>query len=150
MVIDNDSQEISNYNEEDLRSHNAISSLIYNETKTKILMQDHVNLNLWTIPVGKVEPGETIEQGLKAEMGEECGIVLIKFKKIFMTPKKYFKNGKYVKTTLHGFEIEKYKGTIKNLEPKKHRTLKFINIDEVRKLGKLSDATLMTLKYLKK
>lgn len=45
---------------------------------------------------GKVEPGETIEEGAKREMSEECGVAITTMEKV----------------GIHEFEFEKERGTI--------------------------------------
>ncbi len=137
------------YNEEDLSSHHAVSAIIYDKDK-RILIQDHVKLNFWTIPVGKVKSEQSIEEGLKEELLEECGIKLKKFKEVKKFKRIYARHGKKVPVTGHIFEVERYTGTPRNLEPKKHRSQIFMAIDEIKKKPKLSDATKEALKYLEK
>lgn len=148
-IIENYIEKI-NYNAEDLRdSYDAVSAIIYDQTKTKILMQDHVKLNFWTIPVGKAKDNQNIIEALKEEISEECGIKLLKFKEVFVFEKTYLRQGKNVRVKNHCFEIEKYSGIPKNLEPHKHRSQIFIEINKISKIGKISDATKNALKYLK-
>jgi len=138
-----------NYNEEDLSSHHGVSAIIYDKNK-RILMQEHVKLKFWTIPVGKVKSDETVIQGLKKEILEECGIKLIKFKEVVKFNKKYTRHGKNVTVFGHIFEVEKYSGTPRNLEPQKHKQQIFMSIEEIKKKAKLSDSTIQALKYLEK
>jgi len=139
------------YNASDLRPvHEAISAVI--EKDGKILMLDHVKLNFWTIPIGKIEIGDTIEQTLKIELKEEVNIIPIKYAQIGQFTKKYNRGGVKVQITSHIFRIDKWRGTVKNNEPKKHRSIKWMSKGELLKLArakKLSDSTLNALKHMK-
>lgn len=135
------------YTEEDIFDHDGITALIKNK-KGEILMQEHLKYGFWTIPVGKVKRGQSIEEGLKEEMLEECNIYIEKSKLLKTKRYTYKRNSKKVKVRIHLFEILKYKGRIKNNEPHKHKYQKFINIKEIKKIPYLSDVTLLYLKFL--
>jgi ADP-ribose pyrophosphatase YjhB (NUDIX family) len=135
------------YNEEDLTNHYGIAAIIYNDQK-KILMLDHIKFNFWTIPVGKVTQDQTIEEGLIQELEEEVNITPIDFKQIDKLLKTYPRRGKRVKVDARLFEVIKYKGKVKNNEPKKHRSMKYMSIEEIKQLPKISHMTKLALKYL--
>jgi ADP-ribose pyrophosphatase YjhB (NUDIX family) len=126
--------------------HDAISAIIMKDNK--ILMLDHVKYDLWTIPIGKVDEGKSVEDGLKQEMKEELNIIPVKFKKITIFSKSYMREGHKVTITNHMFEISDWRGSLRNNEPKKHRSIKFMSLDEIRKLKKISDSTKEMLKVL--
>ncbi len=134
------------YTKHDLYDHHGVSAIIYD--KSKILVQLHVKFNFWTIPVGKVDPGQKVVDGLKMELKEECGIVPTNFKEIKSFTKHYKREGKRVKVIQHLFEINKFSGRIKNMEPQKHSKQLFMSLDEIKKLKHISDATKMALKYI--
>ena len=46
------------------------------------------------------------------------------------------------------FEIIKYSGEMKNMEPYKHSEQKFMDLEDVKKLPYISDLTLLYLEYL--
>ena len=136
------------YNSDDLRAkHSGISAVIVKNKK--ILMMDHVKFNFWTIPVGKVDKGQTVKEGLMMEMKEELNIKPTKYKLIGKFQKKYMRNGKSVVVDAHIFHIEKWAGTLRNNEPKKHRSIKWMSLDEIKRIKKLSDATKEMLKVIK-
>jgi len=126
--------------------HDAISAIIMKDDK--ILMLDHVKYNLWTIPIGKVDEGKSVEDGLKQEMKEELNIIPTKFKKKTIFSKSYMREGHKVTIRNHMFEISEWRGNLKNNEPKKHRSIKFMSLDEIKKLSKISDSTKEMLKVL--
>ena len=140
--------ENTKYNNEDLVNHHGIGAIIYDDYG-KVLMQDHVKFNFWTIPVGKIKENQSIIDALKEELMEECGIKITKFKEVRSFTKSYLRDNINVKVTQHIFEIEKYIGVPKNLEPKKHRSQIFMTIDEIKKKPNLSHTTQEALKYLK-
>ena len=135
------------YNSEDILNHHGIAAVIKNE-QDEVLMQEHIKYGFWTIPVGKVKTGQSVEEGLIQEISEECNIVVEEFKEL--KKKKYFYNrdGNEVKVIQHLFDIIKYNGKIKNNEPNKHKQQKFLKINMIKKLPYLSDCTLLYLKKL--
>jgi ADP-ribose pyrophosphatase YjhB (NUDIX family) len=146
-IIDKYLKEIQ-YNEEDLRPHHGVSAVI--RKGNKILMMDHVKFNFWTIPVGKVEQGQSVEDGLKKEIKEELNITPTRYKEIGQFVRFYPRKGKKVKVEAHIFLIENWKGTIRNNEPQKHRSIKYMTIPEIKKLKKISDATKEMLKIIER
>jgi len=139
-------QESIPYTKSDLKNHNAIGCIIWNEDNSRVLMQDHIKFNFWTIPVGKVDLGDTIDNTVKKEMKEELNINVKRFKVIYDWTSNYNRNGKLVKVHAYLCEILEYNGTIKNNEPQKHRELKWMTIDEIKNLKKISDTTKYFLK----
>lgn len=138
-----------NYNSEDLKSHDALGVVIKN-SRNQIIMQDHIKYGFWTIPVGKAKDGQDLEDAVKQEIREECGVEISKFRFLSKKSFKYPRNGKLIDVVIHLFEVLEYKGEIENKEPEKHREQKFINIEEIKRIPYLSDATLMYLEYLAK
>lgn len=68
------------YNEEDVCDHQGVAGVIKN-SKGEILMQEHIKYGFWTIPVGKAKLGQSVEEGLKQEILEECNIEIKKIKR---------------------------------------------------------------------
>ena len=136
-------------NKADLKNHYGIACVIWNKDKTKILMQDHIKYSMWTIPVGKVDVGDSIDKTIKKEMKEEININVTKYKELFNWIGIYKRQGKRVKVTVHVIEVLSYNGTIKNTEPKKHKSLKWMTIKELSKIKNLSDNTQKYLDYIK-
>ena len=141
-------QEVIQYTKEDLKDHHGIGAIIYNKDKTKILIQYHIKFKFYTIPVGKVKNGQSLIDALKTELKEECGIIPVQFKRVLTKAKTYIRNGKKIKVTRHLFDINKYRGTIKNLEPQKHKSQVFKTLSEIKRLSIISDATIDAIKYL--
>ena len=136
-----------NYNQKDLLDHHAIGAVIKNK-KGRILMQEHIKSGFWTIPGGKVEENQSVEEGLKQEVLEECNLIVEDFKELINKKYSYNRNGKNVKVWNHVFEISKYKGTLRNNEPHKHRKQIFLSLEKIKKLSYLSDSTLLYLMTL--
>ena len=137
-----------NYTPRDLLDHIAIGAIIKNDLN-QILLFDHVKFNFWTIPVGKAEEGYTAEQGLKQELFEELGIKVLSSKLLHVNKRTYLRNNTNVNVNEHLFEVLSYKGTPRNLEPAKHRSIKWFYLEEIKKLSNLSNMTKMMLQIYK-
>lgn len=135
------------YTKEDLNDHHGVAAVIFNN-KGEMLIQNHVKYSFWTIPVGKAKPYQTPEKAIIQEMKEECDIELIDFEEFKTFTRIYARGRKMVQVTAHIFRVNKYKGTIRNIEPDKHKEQVFLPIAHIRAFNRLSDVTLEVLKYL--
>lgn len=131
------------YNAQDLKNHHGVAVVIVADNE--ILLMDHVKFNFWTIPVGKVDAGQEVIDGLKMEMKEELGIDVVDCEEINVNTKVYNRNGIEVEVIQHIFLIKEYTGNIVNNEPDKHRHITWVRLQDVRRIGDLSHAT---MKYL--
>lgn len=137
---------IISYTADDLVDHHGVAAVIMNE-KGEILMQEHIKYGFWTILVGKVKQGQTVEQALREEMFEECDIHIEEYKQIVTKKFTYSRNEKQIIVTVHLFLILRYSGIVKNKEPEKHSKQLFLSLNEVQKLPVLSDNTLLYLEH---
>ena len=119
-------------------NHEAVAMYIRNN-KNEILIQFHNKFSFWTIPVGKVDPGETVEQALKKEASEELDINITKFKLMGSFDDDFVRNGIDVHIKSYIYEVIEYTGTIKNKEPHKHRELKFVSKNELKTIRPVSN-----------
>lgn len=136
-----------NYNAEDLQDYDGIAAVIKDENGN-ILMQDHVKFGFWTIPVGKVKKDQSIVEGLKQEVMEECDLEILEYVQMASRNYEYLREGINVKVAAHLFEITKYSGEMKNMEPAKHTEQKFMSLEQIMKLPRISDMTLLYLDQL--
>lgn len=136
-----------NYNQEDILNHHGVAAVIKN-TAGEILMQEHVKYGFWTIPVGKVKEGQDVTDGLKQEILEECDLEIQEYKELIEKDYFYERDGHEVKVIGHLFEILKYDGELKNMEPAKHRQQLFLPIEKIKEFPYLSDLTLLYLEQL--
>ena len=67
------------YTKGDLSDYDAIAAIIKDEDN-RILIQKHNKYGFWTVPVGKVEQGESIDFALKKEIKEECNVDILDYK----------------------------------------------------------------------
>lgn len=135
------------YNSEDVVSHHGVAAIIKNQ-RGEILMQEHTKYGFWTIPVGKVKDEQSIEEGLRQEIFEECNIQLKEFKEITVRSYTYTREGNDVLVISHLFEVLDYEGEVKNNEPQKHTQQLFLPLSKIKKLSYLSDLTLLYLETL--
>lgn len=136
-----------NYKKEDLVDHHGICAVIKDE-EGKILMQHHAKFDFWTIPVGKVKSGQSVEDGLKEEILEECDLIVEEMVELVSRNYEYEREGNKVNVFSHLFEVTKYSGQMKNKEPEKHYEQKFMDLEEIKKLPYLSDLSLLYLEQL--
>jgi len=136
-----------NYNQEDILDHHGIAAVIKN-ARGEVLVQEHVKYGFWTIPVGKVKEGQSVTDGLKQEIFEECNLEIQEYKELIEKNYFYEREGREVKVISHLFEILKYGRELKNVEPAKHRQQLFLPIEKIKKLPYLSDLTLLYLEQL--
>jgi 8-oxo-dGTP diphosphatase len=122
----------------------VISGIIRNE-EGKILMLDHKKTGMWTIPVGKVEPGESIIDALYRELEEEVNIKVQGYESVNDFTRA-FPQGE---TRTFVFNIERYTGEVKNNEPHKHLNMRWMAIEEIETL-RITHATKGALEYLTK
>jgi ADP-ribose pyrophosphatase YjhB (NUDIX family) len=131
------------YNEEDLQDFQSIGAIFTKDSK--ILMLDHVKFNFWTVPIGKVPKGKTVEQGLRIEMKEELNVHVVKYELKDVWKRTFIWQGNRIKTENFLYLIHQYRGKIKNNEPHKARSLKYMSIDEIKK-QRVSEMTKSLLK----
>ncbi len=135
------------YNKEDIASHHGIAAVIKNQ-KGEVLIQEHAKYGFWTIPVGKVKTDQGVIDGLKEEILEECDLQVEEYKELIVKDYHYNRDGNEVTVISHLYEIIKFSGEMKNLEPVKHKQQLFMPIEEIKKIPYLSNLTLLYLEQL--
>lgn len=135
------------YNNEDKVSHHGVAAVVKDETG-KILIQEHIKYGFWTIPVGKVKSTQNVINGLKEEILEECNLQIEDCKELAVKNYYYERDGNNVEVISHLFEILKYSGEMKNMEPTKHKQQLFMTVENIKELPYLSDLTLLYLNQL--
>lgn len=135
------------YTHEDILNHHSVAAIIKNDSG-EILMQEHVKYGFWTLPVGKVKDGQSLNEGIEEEMLEECNLQLEEYKELVVKDYIYEREGKDVNVTSHIFEVSKYSGEMKNMEPHKQRQQLFLSLENIKKLPYISDMTQLYLEQL--
>lgn len=131
-------------NTEDMRNHHSIGCGILDLNKNKVLMLDHVKFDMLTIPVGKVKHDQTPFEGLLMEVREETNIYIHKAIEIAQFNMDEYRNDKLVRTYNHLYitttDNADY-SKMKNMEPKKHRDMFWMDIKDLKKLQTRSYVT---------
>ncbi len=136
----------SRFTQEDLETRDAIWVVLRNE-KWEFLIQDHIKLDFFTIPIWKLKPGENKEEKVKEEMQQEHGIEAQEIKILGTCEWIYDYDGIKIRIKTHIFEILSYTGTVTNAEPTKHRSIDFMSREKIAELPKISDATKFLLDF---
>ena len=117
--------------------HPCVSAIFKNE-KGEILLQDHVKLDRFTIPGGKVDPGENCLDALEREIYEELGVVITNathLGKVDLGDVEYpAHSNNYIYFSQDYYLVNKYTGTITNVESNKHRELIWVKPEDFNKL----------------
>ena len=131
-------------NTEDMTNHHSIGCGILDLHKNKILILDHVKFDMLTIPVGKVKHNQTPFEGMCIEVKEETNIDVYKAIEFAQFSVDAYRNDKLIKTFNHVYltttdsaDISK----IKNMEPKKHRDMFWMDLKDFKKLETRSYVT---------
>lgn len=110
----------------------TVSGLIFDNGK--ILLENHVKNNAYTVPGGKINPGESVEEAIVRELKEELGINVEEYKLFCVNTfdcEYPVGSGSYRWFKDYCFEIKRYSGVIENLEPRKHLDLKWMYFDDI-------------------
>ncbi|MDD2391634.1 MAG: NUDIX hydrolase [Bacilli bacterium] len=118
------------YNEGDKINHNSVGAII-RDKEGRILVQDHIKYNFITLPIGKADLNKIQEEELIREVKEETDIDILELHQIMREKKVDIRDG--IKVTMHIilFEVTKWTGIVKNMEPHKHKYIKFMSFDEI-------------------
>ena len=107
------------------------------------LIQHHVKHKKLSLPGGKINDGETVIDGLSRELLEELDITVQSICWIDTVSKQYHEFGEEHSIAI--YLIEKYKGTIKNLEPEKHSALEWMSVEDLHALPRDMLADVITI-----
>lgn len=111
----------------------SVSAIVSNSDHEWLLL-DHVKCDAYTLPGGKLDPGETEEEAIHRELKEELGIAPVNYHKYYTStflcnyPKG---SDNFVYFTDTCYFIDGYSGTIKNKEINKHRCIEYINPHQI-------------------
>jgi hypothetical protein len=81
-------------------------------------------------------------------MMEECNLQIEEYREVITKDLFYKRNGNDVKVVSHVFEVLKYSGEMKNMEPLKHKQQLFLSIEDIKNLPYISDVTQLYLERL--
>lgn len=133
-------------NEEDLKPHDSVGVCILDSNNEKVLVLDHIKFDMITVPVGKVKDGQDIFEALKQEVFEETGIIINKAKEIAVFDTHAIRND--IKIDIHNHLFIAMSNWVditnmENKEPKKHRSMFWMNLDELQELETRSFMTIV-------
>lgn len=119
------------WNEDDLKNHDGASAVIINDD-AKVLVLDSVKHGKLSLPGGKRDDYESIEDALKRECFEELGIMIGEYKPMVDFKGVYQRNEKEVIAHVHIFAIKNYSLEVYNKEPEKHKQLLWLSEEEIK------------------
>jgi len=130
------------WSKEDIADHKGVAAVIKNN-KGQVLMQNHKKIDKWTIPVGKVDAGDTPLGTIRKEIKEETGLKVRKAKLIGRALNEYGRGGRNTKVDSYLYEVKEHSGKARNLEPHKHLEQRWLSPKEIKAIGpdNLSDMT---------
>ncbi|WMJ81898.1 NUDIX domain-containing protein [Clostridium sp. MB40-C1] len=109
----------------------GVGAVIINENKEILLLlrEKSPELGCWSIPGGKVEMFETVEDAIKREVKEELDVEVEIIKLITVTNHIIWKEkAHWVAPT---FLANVVSGQVKNVEPEKHKEVRWFSIDNL-------------------
>lgn len=136
-----------NFTQEDLNTKDAIWVVIY-DSLWRILIQDHVKLDFFTIPIWKVNAWEDPDEVMIKEVLDETNLIVRDYRKLIEKDWEYDYNWITVRLRNHIYEVLLWEWNLVNKEPNKHRSMNFLSISDIKKLSKISDATKIFLSIL--
>ena len=104
-------------------------------------MLKHNKFNFWTIPVGKVDKGDTIEETLIREIKEEVDIDIDDFEVVSMETRNYKRKGKVVAVKQYLYKVTDWSGEVNNNEDEKHSDMKWMSLKDIKEMDDISHAT---------
>lgn len=114
------------------RRSNAVA-LVVTDEEGKLLVLWHSKHRFWTVPIGKIEPGEACRSAALREAFEELGIVSERVELVDTVYKPYDIDD-YSDIIIALWRVLSYSGAITNREPDKHDRLRFIHPADVSAL----------------
>lgn len=138
----------STFTKEDLSTKDAIAAVIY-DSNWKVLIQDHIKLDFNTIIIGKAKVWENLDDVLRQEVFDETWLTVITYKRLITKEWVYDYNWVEIRIRNHIYEILTWDWNLVNKEPEKHRSMRFMTVEEIKQLPKISDATKIFLSTLK-
>jgi mutator protein MutT len=112
-----------------------VTGVLIEDGKILLLNQDVENTRNWSLPGGKVEPNETLEEALKREIKEETGLEISLNKLLYVCD--HITTDKHI---LHiTFLIERVAGVLgaiaKGLDTNEIRDVKFVPVQTIQAVG---------------
>lgn len=105
----------------------GVGALIVKDNKALMLLRTDKcrnNRHMWTIPGGKVELFETLENAVRREAMEETGSILTEIKLLTVSDRTF--DGQHWVSILYICSAD---GAPKNMEPEMHERIEWLDID---------------------
>ena len=118
------------YNDGDKINHNSVGAII-RDKEGKILVLNHIKYNFITLPIGKADLNKIQKEELIREIKEETDIDILELHEVTREKKVDIRDDAEVTMEIILFEVAKWTGTAKNMEPQKHRFVKFMSFDKI-------------------
>ena len=110
---------------------NVISCMIKKDGK--FLIVEHLKMNKFVFPAGKVDAEETFRQAVTREMWEELGLVIKEIELIYSGKAVVYKPD----TNFVVIKVTDYDNEVTNKEPHKHPQMRWVSYQELLNLSRL-------------
>jgi len=112
----------------------AVGAMVLND-RDELLILFHKKLKMWSVPGGKVDPGETILTAIDRELMEETGLPLVSTKQVATRP--YEMQNAYdispSRLVLFECQVSDF-NLLSNKEPEKHECFRWMNMNTILRL----------------